>query len=346
MKQRSAIKTDLFAAMHHREKIDSLGDPLSEINTHIDFAALSAQVDRIAPRPARSQGGRPPFPTETMVRILVLKRLYNLSDEQMEYQLLDRMSYQRFCGLRDARNIPDRTTIWTFENRIGEAGAHALFEGMEAQLLRHGYIARGGQIIDATLIPAPKQRIRSAERELLDQGVTPPDWKPAMRRQKDTDASWTKKHGKSHFGYKLSVNADKRYKLIRKLETDTASVHDSHHFDTVLDGDNNTSRDVYADKGYTSKARDAQLKAQGYRNHIQRKGVRNHPLSECQQRRNQRIAKIRARVEHVFATISQLGGKGIRTIGQARANFAMVLMATCYNLKRLVYLRRAGIEAF
>jgi hypothetical protein len=55
--------------------------------------AFSAQVDCVAPRPVSTQGGRPPFPTQTMVRILVLKRLYNLSDEQMEYPLLDRMSY-------------------------------------------------------------------------------------------------------------------------------------------------------------------------------------------------------------------------------------------------------------
>jgi hypothetical protein len=138
MKPRSAIKTDLFADEHHRKKIDSLGDPLAEIESHIDFAALAAEVDRVAPRPVSPQGGRPPYPTETMVRILVLKRLYNLSDEQMEYQLLDRMSYKRFCGLANATNIPDRTTVWTFENRIGEAGAKALFDGVSAQLLKKG----------------------------------------------------------------------------------------------------------------------------------------------------------------------------------------------------------------
>ncbi len=158
MKPRSAIKTDLFADDHHRKKIDSLGDPLAEIESYIDFAALAAEVDRIAPRPVSPEGGRPPYPTETMVRILVLKRLYNLSDEQMEYQLLDRMSYKRFCGLANATNIPDRTTVWTFENRIGEAGAKALFDGVSAQRLKKGFIARGGQIIDATLVPAPTRR--------------------------------------------------------------------------------------------------------------------------------------------------------------------------------------------
>ena len=129
MKPRTAIKTDLFAGETHRRKIDSLGDPLAEIELCIDFAALAAEVDRIAPRPVSPQGGRPPYPTATMVRILVLKRLYNLSDGQMEYQLLDRMSYQRFCGLSQAANLPDRTTVWVFENRIGEAGAQALFDG-------------------------------------------------------------------------------------------------------------------------------------------------------------------------------------------------------------------------
>ena len=345
MKPRSAIKTDLFADEHHRKKIDALGDPLAEIESHIDFASLAAEVDKVAPRPVSAQGGRPPYPTETMVRILVLKRLYNLSDEQMEYQLLDRMSYKRFCGLANATNVPDRTTVWTFENRIGEAGAKALFDGVSAQLLRKGFIARGGQIIDATLVPAPKQHNSRGEKALIEQGAMPADWKPAKRRQKDIDATWTKKHGKSHFGYKLSINVDKKYKIIRRIETDTASTHDSQHFDNVFDA-GNTSRDVYADRGYPSEAREAWLKEKGFRNQIQRKGKRNKPLSECQQRRNQRIAKTRARVEHVFGALEQMGGKLLRTIGQARASFAMTMMAACYNLKRLVYFRKAGIEAF
>ena len=81
--------------------------------------------------------------------------------------------------------------------------------------------------------------------------------------------------------------------------------------------------------------------------HVERRHRhRNKPLSECQQRRNKRIARTRARVEHVFGAIEQMGGKLLRTIGQARANFAMTMMAACYNLKRLVYFRKAGIKAF
>mgnify|MGYP000933070747 CR=1 FL=1 len=108
MKPRSAIKTDLFADEHHRKKIDSLGDPLADIESHIDFASLAAEVDEVAPRPVSAQGGRPPYPTETMVRILVLKRLYNLSDEQMEYPLLEKdgtSRERRTVGLAPERSV-------------------------------------------------------------------------------------------------------------------------------------------------------------------------------------------------------------------------------------------------
>ena len=113
-------------------------------------------MDRVALRVVSPMGGRPPYPTETMVHILVLKHLCNLSDEQMEYQLLDRLSYKRFCRLLNSVNIPDRTTVWTFEKRIGEASAQALWQEVTGQLLQKGFIARGGQIIDATLVPAPR----------------------------------------------------------------------------------------------------------------------------------------------------------------------------------------------
>lgn len=341
MKRKSAIKTDLFAAEHHHRLIDKLGDPLAAIEREIDFGKLAARVDEIAPRIENPKGGRPPYPTETMVRILILKRLNNLSDEQVEYQLLDRMSYKRFCGLMDAVTIPDRTTVWTFENRIGEAGARAIFDGVESQLFAKGYIPRCGQVIDATLVPAPVQHNDRGDREILAQDAVPAHWAPAKRRQKDTDASWTKKHGKSYYGYKLTVNVDVKHKVIRRIKTSTAAEHDSLHFEDVIDPFN-TNRDVYADRGYPSKAREKALKEGGFRSCIQRKGTKQKPLSACQQRRNLRLAKTRARVEHVFGAMHQMGSKFVRTVGLARASFAMTMMATCYNIKRAVSLARGA----
>lgn len=343
--RRSAIKFDLFAEQARKRKIEALGDPLQIIATHIDFAHLAGFIDALFPRNDSARGGRPPYPTEVMVRILVLKHLNNLSDEQMEFQLLDRMSYQRFCLLTDSANVPDRNTLWHYQQRLGVDGTTALFQAVEGQLLGHGYLARCGQIIDATLVSAPIQHFTKADKEQLDQGQIPDDWSAAKRRQKDLDATHTKKHGKRHHGYKLSVSVDVRHKFIRKITTGAASEHDSTHFDEVLDQDN-TSADVYADKGYPSGARSDMLKALGFREHIQRKAKPGKPLSECQKGRNKRIAKTRARVEHPFAQMRHMGGKIIRTIGQARATAAMTMKAACYNIKRLAKFLHDGVDAF
>jgi transposase, IS5 family len=125
---RTALKKDKQAPEYHRRKIEQLGDPLLSLDHYIDFSALAASVDSVCPRIISPKGGRPAFPTEVMVRILILKRFHSLSDESMEYQLLDRLSWQRFCRLTDVINIPDRNTLWHFEQRIGKAGAQALFE--------------------------------------------------------------------------------------------------------------------------------------------------------------------------------------------------------------------------
>ena len=195
---RSAIKFDLFAEQARKRKIEALGDPLQIIATHIDFAHLAGFIDELFPRKDTGKGGRPPYPTQVMVRILVLKHLYNLSDEQMEFQLLDRMSYQRFCLLSDSANVPDRNTIWLYQQRLGVDGTTALFQAVDSQLLQRGYIARCGQIIDATLVSAPIQHFTKEDKAQLDQGQTPSDWSAAKRRQKDLEATHTKKHGKSY----------------------------------------------------------------------------------------------------------------------------------------------------
>jgi IS5 family transposase len=110
-----------------------------------------------------------------MFRNLALKRPHNLADEQVEFQLLDRLSFQRFCGLTTVTNSPDRTTVWNFENRIGAIGAQALLDSLNAQLLGQGYLARCGQFIDATLVRAPKQHVSRDERALIDEGAKPAD---------------------------------------------------------------------------------------------------------------------------------------------------------------------------
>ena len=117
-----------------------------------------------------------------MVRVPVLKRLYNLSDELMEYQLLDHMSYQRFCLLQDSMNVPERKTIWRLSERIGAVGPKASQQGVDEHLHRHDYIAQDAQAIDATLVAAPHQNISKDDRQKIDEGQS--DWSGAKRCQR------------------------------------------------------------------------------------------------------------------------------------------------------------------
>ena len=279
----------------------------------------------------------------TLIRLLVVQQLYNLSDEALEYQVLDRSSFQRFAGLEKSRRIPDAKTVWVWRERLKKQDLIGdLSEAVGRQLAQAGFIARGGQIIDASIVTAPVQHHRSEENEAIKRGEVPADWNAAQRAQKDVDARWTKKHGKSYYGYKLHASTDRRWGFIRRIEVTAASVNDTEVFEAILD-DTNTAKDVYADRGYAKHARETALHVQGYRSHIQLKGTARQPISEAQQRRNRRIAKQRACGEHPFARLAQMGGKHLRAIGLARARVVIELKVIAHNLMHLARYKDRGV---
>lgn len=339
-------KPSLFAEEERGNRREKLGDPLIGLRKHVDFVALAAVIDLAAPRPSRAKGGRPPCSTTLMIKILVLQQLYNLADDALEYQLLDRRSFLSFLDLTGSSTIPDAKTIWLFRDRLAQAGLGTqLFDQVQQQLLTHGYLARCGQIIDASLVQAPVQRNKREEAAIVKQSAMPIEWKAPKRAQKDVDAKWTRKHNKNHFGYKLHASVDKRYKLIRKVIVTDAAVADTCVFEDLLDP-NNTSRDVYADSGYPSVQREASLTQAGWRVQIQRRGTATKAISTAQNKRNRGIATPRARIEHVFGALAQMGGKLVRCMGIVRTGFALHLKAASYNLKRMVFLKERGLAAF
>jgi IS5 family transposase len=164
--------------------------------------------------------------------------LHNLSDEQTEYLIRDRMSFMRFLDLELEDPVPDATTIWLFREALAQAGLiDWLFERFGQHLAAEGYIARGGQIIDATIVSVPRQHNTERETEAIKAGKTPEGWEkqPAENAQKDKDARWTKKNDESFYGYKNHLGVDKVRKVIRKWDATDASVHDSQKLDDVLD---------------------------------------------------------------------------------------------------------------
>ena len=324
------------------------GDPLEAISKLMPWEMFRADIESVvlpAEESRKSKAGRKPIDALVLLRMLVLQSLYNLSDDQIEYQVRDRLSFTRFVGLGIEDGIPDGTTLWLFREKLAKAGLiDKLFERFGRHLEAKGYIARGGQMVDATIVAVPRQRNSRDENELVKAGTTPENWKkrPSKNRQKDKDARWTKKHGRSFFGYKNHVNADARHKLIRDYTVSDASEHDSQKLDELVNR-GNTSRDVYADSAYRSAEIERKLRAKGFRSRIHKRGRRNRPLTEAEARANHRKSKVRARIEHVFgAQENAPGGRLVRTIGIVRAKIKIALQNLAYNIRRLAFLERAA----
>jgi len=326
--------------------LDKAKDPLVFLNKYIpfeDFQPILVKAWRVSKKRRKTNAGRKPWDEVLMFKLLILQQLYNLSDDQTEYQLRDRLSFMRFLGLTVGDAVPDAKTIWLYREKLGKSkAARYLFEHFADYLTQNGFRAKSGQIIDASIISVPKQRNKRAENEQIKEGKTPEEWadEPCKMAQKDTDARWTKKHGKSYFGYKNHIGVDKRFKFVRKYAVTPANRHDSQVFRDVIDPMNQSSI-VWADSAYRSKSCEEWLSDRMYLSQVHFKGNRNKPLNKQEIKQNKQRSKSRARVEHIFGfQENSMGRKMVRTIGLARAKVKIGMMNLAYNMSRLVQFRR------
>ncbi len=326
--------------------LDAKKDPLVEINAVVRWDEFRPLLERVWRKPdeeRKSRAGRKPMDAVLMFKTLVLSALYNLSDDQIEYQVRDRLSFMRFLGLGLGDRVPDAKTVWLYREALAQAGkVEEVFGLFDGHLARQGYIARGGQILDASIVPVPRNHNKREENAAIKAGDVPEGWadKPAQRSQKDVDARWTKKHGRSHYGYKNHVNVDRKHKLIRRYHVTDAAVHDSQVVDELLTR-GNTGSGVWADAAYRSAEIETVLKARKLTSHIHRKGKRGKPLTEQARKSNRTKSTVRVRVEHIFgAQANDMGGTIVRTIGLVRAKAKIGMKNLAYNMRRIGQLRR------
>ncbi len=203
-----------------------------------------------------------------MLKVLGLQALYNLADEDTEYQSVDRLSFIEFLGLGIHDMVPDARTIWVFRDPLAKAGAvEKLFATFDGPLAKHGLMASGGQIIDATFVEVPKQRNTREENKTIKNGETPEEWNSKKTAHKDVDARGTKKNDEEHFGDKHHVNVDRVHARIRRYAVPDPRVHDSQVLDEILDAQND-SAEVWADSAYRSEAQEERLCALGVTSHM------------------------------------------------------------------------------
>lgn len=313
---------------------------LKHLNEIIPWELFRAELETLYDKERKSNAGRKPIDVILMFKLLILQQLYNVSDEELEYQVKDRLSFMEFLGLGLEDRVPDATTVWLFRERLKEQDKiESLFEQFSSYLTQQGYQAQGGQIIDATLIPVPRQKMRKEEKQEVKQGEIPEEWQenPHKLAQKDLDARWTQKNGDDYFGYKNHINIDVDHGFIRQYVVTDASVHDSQVLTQLLD-DLNLGQGVWADSAYRSAGIEWLLLLLSWTSHIHERPYRNRPLTEEQKEENRNRSKTRSRVEHVFGGWTmQMGGKFLRSLGLDRAKINLGLKNLAYNFLRLVF---------
>jgi len=327
------------------EKLTKLGDPLERLNVYIHWNIFKAPLDSAFSEDLKdsSKGGRPPFDKLLMFKALLIQSLYNLSDDQLEYQIVDRSSFKRFLGLKKSDKVPDSKTFWVFREQLIENDVIiALFKTFNEILDSAGVFANEGKMVDASFVEAPRQRnTREENKHIKQAGTAPEHWKETPHKlcQKDVDARWTKKNNVTFFGYKNHIKADTKTKLIEEFIVTDASVHDSQLIEGLLT-ENDKGQPLYADSAYTGEKQENIYKNKKVINMVHEKGYKGKPLTDEQKADNREKSRVRVRVEHVFGFVeNSMNGSIVRTIGIVRAKAKIGMMNLTYNISRCVQLK-------
>jgi len=266
-------------------------------------------------RSSLSEAGRKSFSTEVIVKCMLLQTIFNLSDPRLEEEIADRRSFQIFLGLTSGDSIPDETTICRYRKLFAEEGLdRELFESFYNQLKKQNIVVEKGTIVDATIKQAQATHYSN----------------------RDNDADFTRKRGKTYYGYKGHIAIDEESEVIKKLEFTKASVHDSVMFDQLVDYNEES---VLADKGYANKERREKLESKGIFDGILEKGYRNKTLNKTERKLNRILSSIRNKVERPFAYMKRvLGYSRCSYYDHGRNQFEFIFKALVYNIRRMITL--------
>lgn len=345
------------------EELSEKSDFLEKIKQLIDFEIFRQDLEKAVPRKSREKGGRPAFDHILMFKILLLQTYHNLSDERTEFLLKDRLTFMRFLDLGLNDRVPDANTIWLFREALTEAGAiEGLFRRFDASLRQAGYLTMGGQIIDASVVLAPRQRMTQEEKQIVKAGGIPQAWKdhPAKLAQKDQDARWMVRQGRKpqkeektskvvmiavpYFGYKSHLSTDRWHGFIRRWTVSDAASYDGDKLRHLLDKEN-TASSVWADTAYQSEKNQSYLEENGFSSKIHFKRQKGKLLCKRHALANIARSKVRSRIEHVFGYQKSAMSLFIRSIGLARAKTRIGLANLAYNIRRFLWLEGRSLPS-
>lgn len=205
----------LFDDEERKNQLSKLGNPLQRLSKIVDFEIFRGELEDILLNKDKDyrKGGARPYDVVMMFKLLIIQQYYNLSDDQMEYQLTDRLSFRNFLGLDSGDKIPDAKTIWLYNDRMSKSGGtQRMFDKFAKYLNDKGFYLNAGQMIDASFVEVPRQRNTREENKMIKEGKSDELWQDNLHKkcQKDIDARWTKKNNQVYYGYKNHTKDDTR----------------------------------------------------------------------------------------------------------------------------------------
>ena len=337
----------LFDEQFTIERLSAIGNPLEKISNVIDFEIFRATLElKLLNTEKKNNAGAKPFDVVMMFKIMILQRYYGLGDTQVEYQIIDRLSFKKFLGLESGDKVPDEKTVWLFRENLTKTGAvELLFKQFIHFLEEHNLIFNEGKLVDASFAIAPRQRNTREENQEIKKGNGKDLWvdQPNKKKHKDIDARWTKKNGEKYYGYKNHIKVDSKGKFINKFLVTDASVHDSQPLNKLLDK-SDKGQPLYADSAYTGEKQEKIIRKYRLKNKVHEKGYRDKPLTNKQQTNNKIKSKTRTRVEHVFGFMEQsMNGLVVKSVGIFRATGIIGLINLTYNLFRYEQVKRLNL---
>lgn len=315
------------------KKIQGLGDRLELMKQQIDWKPFISIVADAFDDDDKT-GGRPHTDELVIVRCMLLQSWYGLSDQELEFQCNDRISFQNFIGLD--KNVPDFSTIWRIRDRLKERGKEKLiWDELQNQLNKKGYEVKKGVIQDASFIEADLGRKRYQKEKKARKNGEKIEYTEKQKQHIDRDGSFSIKNGQVHYGYKNHMKVDIDHHLIRDYDVSTASLHDG-EIDLVCDGD----IAAFRDKGYFGK----QLSAINVEDKTMKRATRARKLNGGEQLRNKAISRIRCQGERPYSVMKRTF-HGERTNVKTLERVVMKELFKCfaYNLYQLVTLQRKEI---
>ena len=304
-------------------KLNRLGNRLHEVKSMIDWNRFDPIIEVIR-KNKTELGGRPNKSNILMLKILVLQKWFSLSDEQVEYQILDRTSFQDFLDISYA-HVPDFTTVWRFREQLKEYNLKKdIWTELQNQILKQGFLVEKGHIQDATFIESQLGKKRYSNEKRARKNGEKIEYSQKQKNHIDQDAKFSIKNNQVHFGYKDHIKIDIDHHFVRSYEVTPGNIHDNN-----IDLSKKDDIAMFRDRGYSGqKLQHHQVKDMTM--------IRKDPNSKLIKLLNKEISRIRVIGERPFSVI-KYAFKGGHTFVKnlERVKIGQMFVYFAYNLYNL-----------